>query len=327
MREGTNMTQSEQAGAGEKAALLARMQAYAGGPAKPATTARDAVNQAMIRQWCDALGDTNPVYTDPAVAGRSVHGGIVAPPTMLHAWILPGLAPEPSEGDNLNELLGLLDAAGFTAVVAVNCEQEYRRYLRLGDMLTQTSGIEEVSEEKKTGLGVGHFVSYVTTFRDQEGAEVGRMRFRVLKFRPAHRGGGGGAAKPQRPRPTLSYDNEFYWAGVKRHELLIQRCTDCQQVRHPPRPMCPHCQSLRWDTVRASGRGTVHSFVVFHYPAFPGFEMPYVVAVIDLAEGTRVVTNLIKVEPQAVRVGMAVEVEFVAVDEELTLPQFRPAAA
>ena len=91
--------------------------------------------------------------------------------------------------------------------------------------------------------------------------------------------------------------------------------------------MCPHCQSLKWETVKASGRGTVHSFVVFHYPAFPAFELPYVVALIDLAEGTRVVTNLIKVEPQAVRVGMAVELEFVAVDEELTLPQFRPAAA
>jgi len=326
------MTEGEHGGVAEKEALLARLRGYVGGPAKPATVARDAVNQAMIRHWCDALGDSNPVYTDPAVAGRSVHGGIVAPPTMLHAWMLPGLAPEPTEGDKLNELLGLLDAAGFRAVVAVNCEQEYRRYLRLGDVLTQTSVIEEVTEEKKTGLGTGHFVTYGTTFRDQEGAEVGTMRFRILKFRPAARAAAASAApaaaaKPVRPRPTLSYDNEFYWAGVQRHELLIQRCTACQRLRHPPRPMCPHCQSLRWDTVRASGRGTVHSFVVFHYPAFPAFELPYVVAVIELAEGTRVVTNLIKVAPQAVRVGMAVEVEFVAVDAELTLPQFRPVGA
>ena len=325
------MTQSEHGGAGEKAAFVARLQAYVGGPAKPASAARDAVNQAMIRHWCDALGDTNPVYTDPAVAGRSVHGGIVAPPTMLHAWILPGLAPEPTEGDKLTELLGLLNAAGFSSVVAVNCEQEYARYLRLGDVLTQTSVIEEVTEEKQTGLGTGHFVTYVTTFRDQAGAVVGTMRFRILKFRPAQRPAAAAPAAapatPRRPRPTVSYDNEFYWAGVQRHELLIQRCVDCQQLRHPPRPMCPHCQSLKWDTVKASGRGTVHSFVVFHYPAFPGFEMPYVVAVIDLAEGTRVVTNLIKVEPQAVTVGMAVEVEFVAVDAELTLPQFRPVGA
>ncbi|MFN8626434.1 MAG: bifunctional MaoC family dehydratase N-terminal/OB-fold nucleic acid binding domain-containing protein [Candidatus Binatia bacterium] len=323
------MTQSEQAGAAEKTALLARLQAYVGGPAKPASVARDAVNQAMIRHWCDALGDHNPVYTDPAVAGRSVHGGIVAPPTMMHAWILPGLAPEPTEGDKLVELFGLLDAAGFTSVVAVNCEQEYTRYLRLGDVLSQSSAIEEVTAEKKTGLGTGHFVTYVTTFRDQQGAVVGTMRFRVLKFRPAARAAATAAApaKVPRPRPTLSYDNEFYWSGVKRHELLIQRCVSCQQLRHPPRPMCPHCQSLQWDTVKASGRGTVHSFVVFHYPAFPGFEIPYVAAVIDLAEGTRVVTNLIKVDPQAVRVGMAVELEFVAVDDELTLPQFRPAAA
>lgn len=324
------MTQTERGQAEEQAALRARVQAYVGREAKPASAARDAVNQAMIRQWCDAMGDTNPVYTDPAWAARSVHQGIVAPPTMLHAWILPGLVPEPAEGDTLNELFGVLNAAGFTAVVAVNCEQEYVRYLRLGDMVTQTSVIQEVTAEKKTGLGTGHFVTYVTTFRDQHGTVVGTMVFRVLKFRPAPAAAAAApavlATKPRRPRPALSYDNAFYWEGVKRHELLIQRCADCQQLRHPPRPMCPHCQSLQWDTVPAGGRGTVHSFVVFHYPHFPGFEIPYVAAVIDLAEGTRVVTNLIGVVPEAVRIGMPVALEFVAVDEELTLPQFRPVA-
>src|SRR5437870_13203496 len=85
----------------------------------------DAVNQAMIRHWCDAVGDRNPVYTDSVAAAASVHGQIVAPPTMLQAWTMKGLVPPPSEGTGaLDELYRLLDAAGFTSVVATNCEQE-----------------------------------------------------------------------------------------------------------------------------------------------------------------------------------------------------------
>ena len=78
-----------------------------------------------------------------------------------------------------------LDAAGFTAVVATNLEQEYLRYLRPGDLVTQQVFLEEVSEEKRTALGAGHFLNYRYEFTDQDGALVGRMRFRILKFRPA----------------------------------------------------------------------------------------------------------------------------------------------
>jgi uncharacterized OB-fold protein/acyl dehydratase len=325
------VTQSETAKSeNDKATLLQRLRSYIGREAKRASAARDAVNQAMIRHWCDAMGDTNPVYTDPEFAARSIHKGIVAPPTMLHAWILPGFVPPSTERDNLEELLGTLDGAGFASVVASNCEQEYYRYLRPGDVVTESSVIEDVSEEKKTGLGVGHFVTYVTTFRDQQGEAVGKMLFRILKFRPPQAAvalpAEAGAPKRRRPRPTISKDVAFFWEGVKRKELLIQRCTGCGQLRHPPRPMCPSCQSLKWDIVKASGKGTIHSFVVFHYPPFPPFENPYVVAVVDLEEGTRLVANVIGVDPKAVKIGMAVQVEFVAVDEEMILPQFRPAA-
>lgn len=324
------MTQSETKSENDKAAFLQRLRSYVGREAKPASAARDAVNQAMIRHWCDAMGDANPVYTDPELAAGSIHHGIVAPPTMLHAWILPGLMPPPAERDNLEELLGILDAAGFASVVASNCEQEYYRYLRPGDLVTQSSVIEEVSEEKKTGLGIGHFVTYVTTFLDQRGEAVGKMLFRIIKFRPAQAAvappAEGGAPKLRRPRPALSKDVAFFWEGVKRKELLIQRCAGCGQLRHPPRPMCPSCQSLKWDTVTASGKGTIHSFVVFHYPPFPPFENPYVVAVVDLQEGTRLISNVIGVDPKAVKIGMAVQAEFVAVDEEMILPQFRPVA-
>jgi uncharacterized OB-fold protein/acyl dehydratase len=302
-----------------------------GREAGPPFTARDAVSQPRIRDWCDAIGDTNPVYTDPQFAARSVHKGIVAPPTMMQAWTMRGLMPPPKEPDTLNQLLGLLAEAGFTSVVATNCEQEYVRYVRPGDLLTAATVIESVSEEKQTGLGAGHFVSIPTTFRDQNGEVVGTMGFRILLFRPAQAAAeqpaaGGGPAKPRRPRPVVNQDNAFFWDGVKRQELLIQRCAGCGKLRHPPRPMCPSCQSLEWTAVTASGRGTVYSFVVIHHPPFPPFDYPHVVAVVELAEGTRLVANLIGVDPKAAAIGMPVQVEFVAVDEELTLPQFRPAA-
>ena len=102
----------------------------------------------MIRHWCDAVEDSNPVYTDPAFAAESVHAGLVAPPTMMQAWTMPGLrladAGPPTIGV-VREVLRLLDAAGFTSVVATNCRQEYRRYLRPGDLLSVTTAIESVS--------------------------------------------------------------------------------------------------------------------------------------------------------------------------------------
>jgi uncharacterized OB-fold protein/acyl dehydratase len=294
---------------------------FVGRSAGPPFKAWDAVNQAMIRHWCDAVGDRNPVYTDPAAAGASVHGEIVAPPTMLQAWTMKGLVPPPSEGPSAaDELYRLLDGAGFTSVVATNCDQEYERYLHLGDQLTSESVIEDVSPEKKTGLGAGHFVTTRTDFRDRRGELVGTMRFRILKFRPPEKS----ESRPPRPRPPVNQDNAFFWEGVGRGELLIQHCTSCGRLRHPPRPMCPNCQSLEWDTVQASGKGEVYSFVVPHHPQVPSFDYPYVVAVIALEEGTRLVSNVIDIDPADVQIGLPVEVRFVAVDDELTLPLFAP---
>ena len=118
-------------------------------------------------------------------------------------------------------------------------------------------------------------------------------------------------------------DTQHYWEGVAEGELRIQRCEN-GHLRHPPRPSCPECQSLEWDTVVASGKGEVHSYVVHHYPPVPGLETPYAVVLVDLEEGVRVVGNVVGIEPEAVEVGMAVAVEFVAVDDELTLPMWRP---
>jgi hypothetical protein len=128
-----------------------------------------------------------------------------------------------------------------------------------------------------------------------------------------------------RPRPGIHRDNLFFWEGVRRSELLIQRCAACGKLRHPPSPMCPACRSLAADAVKACGRGIVYSYCRPHEPRLPGLDPDYVVALVELVEGTRLVTNLVGIEPAAVRIGLAVEVEFVAVDADLTLPMFRPA--
>ncbi|HVV35942.1 MAG TPA: bifunctional MaoC family dehydratase N-terminal/OB-fold nucleic acid binding domain-containing protein [Acidimicrobiales bacterium] len=302
--------------------FLERVRAYEGRVIGPPSVALDAVNAAMIRHWCDAVGDTNPIYVDDAAARAAGHDGIVAPPTMLQAWSMRGLGGRTGATEQ-DALFRELDAAGFTSVVATNSDQEYFRYLRPGDVITTTTTIESISEEKTTALGVGHFVTTLQEYRDQDGELVGTMRFRMLKFAPRP----AAPARPRRPRPAITHDNAFWYDGVNEGKLLIQRCAACGKLRHPPGPMCPACHSLEWDTVESAGRGTVYSFVVNHYPQVPAFDYPLVVAVIALDEGTRLVSNLVGVDPADVTIGMAVECEMVQFDDELTLPQFHPVEA
>ena len=108
--------------------------------------------------------------------------------------------------------------------------------------------------------------------------------------------------------PSISPDTEFFWSGLKDHELRIQRCADCQTLRVPPRPMCGNCQSLQVGLRRIGGRGTVYSFVMPKYPPLPFIQYPYVVALIELDEGVRIVSNLCDIEPEAIENGMPVEV-------------------
>ncbi|MHB8465425.1 MAG: bifunctional MaoC family dehydratase N-terminal/OB-fold nucleic acid binding domain-containing protein [Acidimicrobiales bacterium] len=301
--------------------LIEMLRAYEGRDVGPPFVGLDPVNRPMIRHWCDAMGDTNPVYTDEEAAAASVHGGIIAPPTMLQTWGMWGYRPRPTTGGSERDaLLRLLNEHGFTSVVATNCEQEYVRDLRPDDELTITSTIEAVSDEKRTGLGDGHFVTTKETYRDAAGEVVATMLFRILKFRPPERP----AARPLRPRPSLTKDNEWWFVALRDHKLLIQRCTSCGALRHPPRPMCDRCQSVEWDTVEASGRGTIYSFVINHYPQVPAFDYPLPVALVELEEGTRLVANVAGIEPGDLEIGTAVEVEFVDHDPELTLPAFHP---
>jgi uncharacterized protein len=124
--------------------------------------------------------------------------------------------------------------------------------------------------------------------------------------------------------PAMSQDTAFFWEGAERGELLIQRCTGCQMLRHPPGPGCPSCGSMEWDTMVSSGRGTVHSYAVHHYPPIPGHDIPNVVALVDVEEGVRILANLTDIEPDDVKVDMPVEVHF-AVRDDVTLPQWKPA--
>lgn len=126
--------------------------------------------------------------------------------------------------------------------------------------------------------------------------------------------------------PAITADTEFFWNGLRENKLLIQRCGGCGQLRHPPRPMCPNCRSLDWDTVESSGRGSVYSYVMPHEPRFPFFDYPYVVALVELEEGVRLVSNLTDIAPADVTVGMPVQVHYQTFDNDLVLHQFRPSS-
>lgn len=323
------------AAGGSGDAFRESLERYVGKPYGMPLPARDPVNLPMIRHLTDALGDRNPVYTDEEFAKGTVFGGVVAPATALQVWTMPGLAPPRprAEGDTQGALMRAFDEAGFVGVVATNCEQTYRRYLRPGDLLTATGTVESISDWKRTGLGEGYFLTTLQTYRDQSGEVVGEMRFRILKFRPgtgksapraAEAAGGGTAPAGSRPPVPPPLDAAFFWEGADAGELRIQRCASCGKLRHPPRPMCPWCRSLERDHVVASGRGRVHSFVVHHHPPVPGREHPFVVALVELEEGTRIVGNLLEVAPAEVEVGLPVEVTFVRGADGQANPQWRP---
>jgi acyl dehydratase len=185
--------------------LEAKLKPYIGIETGPPEQGGDAVNTAMIHHWCEAMGDRNPIYSDAAAAQRSRHGGIVAPPTMLQAWVLPGYAmasPETVPIDKQRELHQIFDAYGYTGVVATNCDQSYRRYVRPGDEITGRTTIDTISGEKTTGLGTGFFIETKTIFSDQRGAEIGSMVFRVLKFIPRERPSAAAVSAPAAAAPA-----------------------------------------------------------------------------------------------------------------------------
>ena len=310
--------------------------------AGPPRVARDPVNLPAIRTWSDAIGDTNPVYTDPEFAAGSVHGQLVAPPAMAQVWTMPGLQPPSADDgtDPLGQMMRTLDEAGYPAVVATNCAQTYHRYLRHGELLSLRTELTDVAGPKRTALGEGWFVTTKNTWYSG-GEPVAEMDWRVLKFRPPPAGQAGSGSPAAQPghgstataesaaehvmRPPVSPDTAFFWAGTQEGELRIQRCGDCGALRHPPGPACLNCGSTRnQGFARAAGTGTVYSYVVHHHPPVPGKRLPIVIALVELTEGVRVMAELTGVEPDRVQIGMPVRASFTRIDDALVLPGWRP---
>ncbi|MET8314307.1 bifunctional MaoC family dehydratase N-terminal/OB-fold nucleic acid binding domain-containing protein [Rhodococcus erythropolis] len=279
------------------------------GPSAP-RAGRDPVNLPMIRNWVEAIGDENPIYVDESAARAAGHDGIVAPPAMAQVWTMRGLGTIREADDPLGRMTDILDEAGFTSVVATNCDQIYHRYLKPGEEVTISSVLEDVVGPKKTGLGEGWFFTTRSFWRVGEEL-VSEMMFRILKFAPP---------VSERPstdvpadldasrmlRPTASLDTQFFWDGVAAHELRIQLRAD-GSVQHPPVPAIWKDKSEQTDYVVASGRGTVFSFVVHHAPKVPGRSLPFVVALVELPEGVRMLGELRGVDPSSVSIGMEVE--------------------
>ena len=293
---------------------------------------RDPVNQPMVNNWVEAMGDRNPVYVDPAAA-EQVHGGegTVAPPAMAQVWTMYGLDPARDPADPLYATMSMLDEAGFTSVIATNCEQSYDRYLRPGDEVRVTNRLESVVGPKRTALGEGYFATTRNTWYVGD-ERVATMTFRVLKFKPSRVVEPVETpAEPSRVvepvetvlRPQVNRDSAFFWEGTRAGELRVQRCGACGALRHPPGPVCPACHAMQpaYDVV--SGRGTVYSYVVHRHPPVPGKELPILLVLVELDEGVRMVGELVDASPDDVKIGAPVEVSMVRVDDDLTIPGWR----
>ena len=289
-------------------------QIKAEGKSKP-RKGRHAVNQPMVDHWLDAIGDKNPIYVDEAAARAAGHPGIVAPPAMIQVWTMAGLGGVRADDDPLSKIMKLFDDNGYVGVVATNCEQTYHRYLLPGEEVSVTAELTDVIGPKKTALGEGFFITQKITWSVGDGA-VADMMWRIMKFRPADAAPSATVAVPAdldpelMMRPAVSRDTEFFWDGVNAHELRIQRRPD-GALQHPPVPAIWQDKEAPVDYVVARGTGTVFSYVVHHAPQVPGRTLPFVIALVELDEGVRMLGELRGADPAAVEIGMPVRATFI----------------
>jgi uncharacterized OB-fold protein/acyl dehydratase len=285
-------------------------QVKAAGKSKP-RVGRDPVNQPMIHHWVDAMGDANPIYVDEAAARAAGHPGIVAPPAMIQVWTMMGLGGVRPDDDPLGRIISLFDDAGYVGVVATNCEQTYHRYLRPGEEVSVSAELTDVTGPKQTALGEGYFINQHISWQVGD-EDVAEMNWRILKFRPRD------TEQPAVPadldpaalmRPSSSKDTQFFWDGVNAHELRIQRRGD-GSLQHPPVPAVWQDKQAPTEYVVASGKGTVFSFVVHHAPKVPGRTLPFVIALVELDEGVRMLGELRNVDPATVQIGMPVRAAY-----------------
>jgi uncharacterized OB-fold protein/acyl dehydratase len=272
----------------------------------------DPVNEPMIHHWVDAIGDTNPIYVDEQAARAAGHPGVVAPPAMIQVWTMMGLGAVRPDDDPLGKMIALFDDAGYVGVVATNCEQTYQRYLRPGEDVSVTAELSGVVGPKQTALGEGYFINQKITWQVGD-EDVAEMNWRILKFRPAE---DSPTSVPEdldpdaMMRPASSRDTKFFWDGVNAHELRIQRRPD-GSLQHPPVPAIWQDKQAPIDYVVANGNGTVFSFVVHHAPKVPGRTLPFVIALVELEEGVRMLGELRGVDPAVVKIGMPVRATYI----------------
>jgi uncharacterized OB-fold protein len=126
-----------------------------------------------------------------------------------------------------------------------------------------------------------------------------------------------------RLKPPLGHDNGWWWEAAAQGRLAIQRCQGCGALRHPPRPMCGDCHSTAWDSIDASGRGTICSYTVLTHPQFPGYDYPLVIILVDLEEGTRFTSQLVDCDPADVDFDLPVEMVMHEDPDGFKLPVFR----
>jgi uncharacterized OB-fold protein len=278
------------------------------------------VSRTQVWQWCAAMGDTNPEYLAEEIT--------TAPPTMLQSWTfrdVNGNYAPGSTDENTYEVLGKLDELGFFGSVAVSYDQTYYSYLREGDHVHSYSTISNITDFKNTGLGLGCFVTETAEYFQQDGEMIGEAIVTYLKYQPREQPKSAPVAsnKIERIRPVENHDSSHYWQGLRDGKLLLQQCSSCQTLRHPPQPMCEKCQSIEWNTVESSCQGTVYSYTSIHYPEIPPFESPNCIVLVDLDEGARIAAQIEGIKYDAIEIGMRVIADIVEVQEGLSLPVFK----
>jgi len=286
------------------------------GKSKP-RAGRHPVNQPMVDHWLDAMGDKNPIYVDESAAKAAGHPGIVAPPAMIQVWTMFGLSGSRPDDDPLGNILELFDEAGYIGVVATNCEQTYHRYLRPGEEVSVAAELTDVVGPKRTALGEGFFITQKITWTVGDDVEdrVAEMMWRIMKFKPADNDAVSGQVPEDLDadammRPASSRDTKFFWDGVEAHELRIQKRQD-GSLQHPPVPAVWLDKQAPIEYQVASGRGTVFSFVVHHAPKVPGRTLPFIIALVELEEGVRMLGELRNVDPAKVEIGMPVRATYI----------------
>jgi len=173
-------------------------------------------------------------------------------------------------------------------------------------------------------------VEYAACAEDGWTVDGGRCNVASRSEQAGHaartKGGLADMAEAARAKPKPTPETQHFWDGTQAGELRLQRCDACASVYFPPRPFCPSCASRKVSVFKASGKGKLYSYIIHHRPA-PGFTPPYSIAVVELDEGPRMMTNIIDCPqtPEALELDMKVEVAFEKLDDKVTLPLFRPA--